>query len=597
MKKRVAARVHAFFMSAGKRWLLLPLLSIAMLAPASADQRFQLLQQLSAAGAPQLGIRMLDQAQPDMDQDLYQWILWEQERFAMLARWQEWDALLLRIENLPQEIPEQFRQQAVSYKAQALLESGQIEAARRLLVGTLWQEGASDSAEIETWRRQVIRSYLKQGNRDDARIAMLRFEQDFESNDAEWILSRSEVLIETARYDQALQLLQGASQWQAEYLRLLAAFRAGQVSSAELKQTTKSARENSEVSDDQLAALDALDYEAATLQSLVNQVIALEAYFGSGLQTSLRLLQIPVDVLWQGYAEYARLVGNRAELLQGDDEQWLQLGRNSKGMTPIKARSLFAMLMLDSSSTEIRNLAASEFLTTFNDPEGFGQRLLQALFSGSRTFAEASTLPEPIRYHLVDQALRNADIDEATRLMSGLSSIPEGVSEFDWQLRQARVLILGGEYSEGSRVLQRLIEQYSEPDTQSTDRIIQVLFDLQSVQSHREAIVLFNQLLRFEIEAKQRREILFWLADSYKGLEQHDRAALLYLQSAMLPGPQSMDPWAQTARFNAAESLQEAGFIDDARRVYQQLLKSTEDPARRAVLNSKMQQLWLFEKP
>lgn len=579
------------------RQLVLGLLPVLFVTAAEADQRLQLLKQLSTSGAPQLGIRMLDQAQPDMDQDLYQWILWEQERFAMLARWQEWDELLLRIENLPQEIPAQFRDQAISYKVQALLESGQVESARRILVETLWQESAAASAEFENWRRQVIRSYLKQSKRDEARIAMLRFEQDFENNDPEWNLSRAEVLIESSRYEQALQLLENTQTWQGEYLRLLAAFRFGQVSSAELKQTIKTAREQESIGEDQLAALDALDYEAATRQPLVNQVIALERYFGSGYETSLRLLQIPVDLLWEGYASYARLVGNRAELLQGDDEQWLELGRNSKTMTPIKARSLFAMLMLESGSTGLRNQAAAEFLTTFKNPDEFGQRLLQALFGDSQTFASASTLPEPIRYHLVDQALKVADIDEATRLMSGLTSIPEGVSEFDWQLRQARVLILGGKYTEGSGVLQRLIEQYRDPQTESTDRIIQVLFDLQSVQHHREAILHFDQLLRLEIDAKQKREILFWLGDSYKGLQQHDRAALLYLQSAMLPGVESMDPWAQTARFNAAESLQQADLIDDARRIYEQLLRATSDPARRAVLNSKVQQLWLYEKP
>ena len=89
------------------------------------------------------------------------------------------------------------------------------------------------------------------------------------------------------------------------------------------------------------------------------------------------------------------------------------------------------------------------------------------------------------------------------------------------------------------------------------------------------------------------REILYWIADSYRGLEQYHQAALLYLQSAMLPAPTSMDPWAQTARFNAAESLQLAGLVDDARRIYQELLKVTQDAARRSVLSHKIQQLWL----
>jgi hypothetical protein len=63
----------------------------------------------------------------------------------------------------------------------------------------------------------------------------------------------------------------------------------------------------------------------------------------------------------------------------------------------------------------------------------------------------------------------------------------------------------------------------------------------------------------------------------------------------MFIGPDAMDPWAQTARFNAAESLQKAGLVDDARRIYQSLLAVTEEPARRSVLRHNIQQLWLTQ--
>ena len=137
--------------------------------------------------------------------------------------------------------------------------------------------------------------------------------------------------------------------------------------------------------------------------------------------------------------------------------------------------------------------------------------------------------------------------------------------------------------------------EYSEADPESTDRILQVLFDLQTVNLYAESIAHFNQLLLLELEPKQRREILYWIADSYRGMERFEQAALLYLQSAMLPAPDSMDPWAQTARFNAAESLQESGLIDDSRRIYEELLNITEDAARRSVLSHKIQQLWLTQ--
>ena len=89
------------------------------LNPVAADERLDLLKNISAAGAPLLTLKMLDQAQPGIDENLYEWILWEQERLSILAEWQQWDQLLIRVETLPVDIPEQFRQQAATFKANA----------------------------------------------------------------------------------------------------------------------------------------------------------------------------------------------------------------------------------------------------------------------------------------------------------------------------------------------------------------------------------------------------------------------------------------------------------------------------------------------
>ena len=162
-------------------------------------------------------------------------------------------------------------------------------------------------------------------------------------------------------------------------------------------------------------------------------------------------------------------------------------------------------------------------------------------------------------------------------------------------LRQSRVLLLGGKIQQGDQVLDELIAQYTQPDKDDTDHILQILFDLQTIQANEQAIKHFRQLLKLAIEPQQRREIMFWMADSFKSLKQYERAALLYLQSAMFPGPDTMDPWAQTARFSAAESLQKAGLVDDARRIFESLLAITSEPIRKSVLRHKIQQLWLTQ--
>jgi hypothetical protein len=352
-------------MAKGVKRILLLVLGLVVCHPAMADERLDLLKNISAAGAPLLTLEMLDQAQPGIDQDLYEWILWEQERFAILAKWRQWDQLLIRIESLPIDIPEQFRQQAATFKARAFLELGQRASARRVLREELWQERAQQSAEYQTWRRLVIESYIDDARIEDARIAMLRFDQDFDSTELSWLLIRARVSIESGRYETAIRILQGRDEWQARLTAVLASFRLGQVDKEELWSQVRKRGAVATLDADERSSLWALGYFAAQQISPVERVVALESLFRSGPQSSLKLFQIPVDRLWEAYIEYAELVGNRAELLLGADEQWLQLAATNSEASPVKARALYALLMLRSDKDDIVDRAGSGYLQTF----------------------------------------------------------------------------------------------------------------------------------------------------------------------------------------------------------------------------------------
>jgi hypothetical protein len=572
---------------------LVIIFSLVLSANVVADEKLDMLKNISAAGAPALTLSMIDQAQPKLDEDLFEWILWEQERYTILSQWQQWDDLLLRIEGLPSDLPEQFNQQAATYKIKAYLEIGQVSTARQLLREQLWQANSGGTEEYQTWRRQVITSYLKDDRIEDARIAMLRFNQDFDSEDESWLILRATVLIRVGRYEQAIQILQVLDVWQAELTLLLAQYQSETIDHKSVWDLVNKRARTIDLEPGEASTLWSLGYYAAQQMSVVDRVFALEQLFKTGGRSPLELFQLPVDHLWEAYVEYAQLVGNRAELLVGDDIRWLELAHKANAITPVKARSLYAQLMLQSADKEIVKQAAEGYMLSFESVDESEQNLLNQLFNNSETYSDATSIPSLIRYQLVDLALKTADIEEATRLMSGLSHYPQGTSRFKWQLRQARVLILGGRYEEGNQILASLINEYRDPNAEDTDRILQVLFDLQTVNLHEEAIFHFNQLLMRPIEFSQRREILFWIADSYKAFEKYDQAALLYLQSAMLADPLAMDPWAQTARFSAAESLRKSGLTDDARRIYLELLNVTSEPARRSLLNHNIQQLWL----
>ncbi len=575
--------------------LLLMLASQLFGTQASANAQLDSLKNISAAGAPFLTLKMIDQAQPGVDADLYEWILWEQERYRILAQWQQWNDLLVRIEGLPKDLPEPFLRQAATYQVRAYVALDQTATARKLLRRQLWKPDAASSNEYKTWRRLIIETYLSEQRIDDARIAMLRYQQDFAEQDKEWIMLRARVLMQSGRYEEVIQLLGKRIDWQSLSMKLLAEYRNKEYNAQTLWDLTQQRIELIKDDPKQLASYWSLAVIAARDLGLSQEVVALEQRLSLDLEDTINLYPVDADQLWQAYIRYAQLVGNRSELLVGDDDNWLSLAEKSQKVAPVKARSLLAYLMTQSQQSEIRQQAAKDFLHTLDLQQEANKTLIDQLFNRSKKFSDAAQIPVEIRFVLVDLALKQADIVEATRLMSGLDRIPPDTREFDWLLRQARVLLLGGKLQQGDAKLDALIAAYQEPNPEDTDRLLQILFDLQTLRADEKAIRHFRQLMNLPIDAKQRREILFWMADSFKSLKQYEKAALLYLQSAMYPGPDAMDPWAQTARVNAAESLAKAGLVDDARRVYQSLLKVTKEPGRRSFLQRSIQQLWLTQ--
>jgi len=192
--------------------------------------------------------------------------------------------------------------------------------------------------------------------------------------------------------------------------------------------------------------------------------------------------------------------------------------------------------------------------------------------------------------------------------MQGLDTPPPDTADTAWQLKRAHVFILGGNPDAGVAALKELLAAKGVPPPATTaagakpstpapvdaDDVLQVLFDLQTLHRDRDAIPFFEALLEMKLEPEQRRQMLYWTADSYKALGDYSKAAELYLRSAMLLDPYSMDQWAQTARYQAAQALAKAGYVDDARNLYKGLMNATRDPAQQAVLQHDLQQLMLM---
>jgi hypothetical protein len=339
--------------------------------------------------------------------------------------------------------------------------------------------------------------------------------------------------------------------------------------------------------------------EAAQQQEdSANLIIALERLLPQDQAVQIpgserRLFSFTADQLWQGYLAYADRVGNHEQLLLGDDAAWWAAAEQTDVRYPVRKRSLYALLTQRGVDVAVRERAHQALLTLFDAMGEEGVLLLRSLYLESERYAGEGALPQSVAYRLVDEAIKDADLALASRLLQQLPQPPGGTELFAWQMRRAKVFLLAGDYAQSDNLLSTLMPAAGALDDAQRDQLVQLLFDLQAVNEHERAFRLFAAMYENIAAVALRRELLFWMADSRKAQSLHAEAARLYLQSATLSDNNSMDPWAQTARYQAAKSLGEAGMAKDAVYIYQQLLRITENPERRSVLRHELQQLRL----
>lgn len=588
--------------------------SIALLVlfggPAHAEDRLQEIVDLARVGAAQLAVRAMDAHQPDVEEDLQAWLLWERERAFVLLSQGRWRQLTDRLASPAEGLPADFHDWVREMRARAFLNLGQGDAGRRELGRNIWSSaGVAQREDLARWRRLVIQAYLADGLDEDADRAMVRYRQDYGDAGEEWPVLRAKVLLRTRRPEAALLALSGKTGADAEILRQLAALRGGTRMPKQVLRTAKALLAKPKQAPILRAQAWSLSAQAAARMGMVgSEAQSLEGALGqSRIMSRSHPLAVSGDALWAAYKRYGLAAANKASLLLGDEKAWLALAGKS-ARTPVKARALLATLALGGTTEGQRRRAHAALVRGLLKTD-FGPHLLPRLYLQVEAFPTARDIPFPVRHALADLYLGQGRISEASAMVSGLDRTPEGSDPFDWQLRRGRILLLAGHVEEGyAGLVQGLNElladaelresaaknEAPEPlDPGKVDRLLQVVFDLQALERHDLARAVFRRLLQAPLIEKQKRELYFWSGESAEALGDKQEAALLYLRSAMYPDLFAMDLWAQTARFQAAKLLAEQGLVADARNLYQGLLDVTEDPARRAVLEQRMQRLML----
>ena len=609
MSARLAVSRTAAALTGGSRFLFLLAgivatysLLVASPAPAASapaapveSDALARVQALVKGGATQLALKVIDQNQPDIS-ETENWIRWEKQRYALLRAQHQWPKLVERALNLPEGLPPAFVLWAKTEAVHASLEAGDADGARRILRGLLWSGQGKDDERAE-WRQLVIRSYLLEDNVADALVALSRYRDDYEANTSAWRELEATILIRAGRAKQAYLLVGDIKTYEGQLLTLLAGLRSKVLTPAVVLARSRSLAEETRNQP-------AFSYQAWMLAAeaagraddSLQRMYALERALTGARQYASpdHLLTVKADDLWRAYDRYAERLGNEARLLVGNDAAWIKKAESWKRDDAMQARAFYAFLITHAGSDDTRALATRR-LTESLIEDGRAE-VLRVLYAASARYPDLASVPDYVRYRLADQALSDFDIDFAARIMQGLDKAPAGEDADNWTLRRARILTYAGKYSDAAALLNGLLTGKTNIDDAFAERYLQVIFDLQGADQHVKALGLLDSLFQQAGNPRTQREILYWMADSRLALGEYQKAAELYLRSAVYNTPLGGDMWGQTARFHAAEALAKAGLTQDARQVYQKLLKYTEDARQRAVIERNIQQLWLIEK-
>ena len=598
LKKRVARRCYPFFVLS-----LSILISSTSFSADILSSDIEEIRLIAANGAVSLALQSIDEHQNNLDIketiNLDAWLAWERERLSIYQLGQRWQKLQQRVADYENDIPNKFYFWAKQQQVDALLTLKKGIQARQILQKLIWQESEDKERWLPLWQKRVIKSYLVEGETGDALLAAQRYYQDYSSNEIEDRLLRARILLVNQREEEVVELLaKDTKHPEGGMLYLLAQLRSNERPPRKVLQSAYRQMRGKWASPKLKYMLWAVVAESAKRsKDLPSMANALEFVLAGNknLELPTGLFQFSADVLWSAYLDYAVYIGNQSQFLIGNDQQWLNAAIKAQKKEPVKARSLFSMVMLKGQNEEARSRAAKGFLNLMHKRKR-GAQLVKKLFLKSENFKIIESIPAVIRYDLVNIALSRSNIELASNLMLTIKTAPEGIEDFQWQLRRGRIFVLGGKPEEGAEVLASLLNSHKDFTEKQLEQFLQVVFDLQTTKSHDFAFQVFNKTLPKIKNERLQREVYYWMADSKKALQDYVTAARLYLRSAMHAGNNGLDPWGQTARYQVAEMLTKADLLQDARTLYQELLRTTKEPARRAVLKHELQKLWLLRE-
>ena len=176
----------------------------------------------------------------------------------------------------------------------------------------------------------------------------------------------------------------------------------------------------------------------------------------------------------------------------GDDNAWLGKAKALAAKEPHRARALHAFLVHHAEDENAR-ATANRLLAESLLKDGHGETL-RALYLNSTRIAGPDAVPQGVRYRLAEIALAQHDMKLAAALLKDLTEPPAGEDATIWTLRRARALVYIGDIATAQPLLTGLLERQKTVDAEFARHFLQVVFDLQTLGRHTEALALLEKL-------------------------------------------------------------------------------------------------------
>ncbi len=525
-----------------------------------------------------------------------EWLNWERQLWALYRASGNWQALYDRIQSIPPAFPASVRAEAEAESIAALIALGNGQTARRILRSQLLSTTLSERQK-RSLRRQVIESYLADNKLQEANRSAVAFQQDFRPQDKDWLMLGSRIALQSGSPDAAVNLLAPLTEPDARLLRLWARAKNQSMSAEQILSTGARLLELKEFKSLNTPLLALMSDAAARAGNRILQVDLIEQYLlesASGSQFDQHkqfenvLPQLSATSLFDVYQWIAREQANKAGLLVGEENNWGPFAVALPNEQETIRRSVWAYI---ASKTDggTRQAAADNLVNAIVDSERMD--LVPFLFGDDKPLGQL-TLSPATALRLSNLAIEAGKVELAAEANANVSNPPPGMDYADWLIYTGRISIIAGRHQQGASQLDKWIESTDSLTPDQTDKVLQPIFDLQTVEQHQLAIPLLEKVNEKSPGGKYTREIAFWIAESYGATRQHIKAADHFLYSAMQKD-NGFDQWGESARFRAAEALLEGNFFDDALKLFEGLLERAEDEPQKQALQQKIQQIWL----